>query len=604
MKQIISFLVIVLTFLASSTSSFECGQRKITFSGYWPWQVAVYHRKGSSRDSYTCGGTLISETFVLTAARCVQSDDGDGRRMFVRMGVRNLQELDPNGFQQHGVREIHRVDRGNGLRSDVALLELDSEVEFTEYVQPVCLNLAEELVEQVGSFVSWGDESSGLKSSISEVISDEECLRSDLQAYEEVRGSSMFCVGFKTETTLCNSDAGSGIYFKRKGVWFMGGTLAARDSGYSCSAKSNAAFNNIDNFVPWIRNVTKIQYSTEKLDSIPCTTPTNKPGMCVRIEQCQNIYKIITSPTPQPKYNYYIKQATCTQPGVSRSICCQLAEIESKHSTTVVTIPELLPRNCGKYLTDKISRGSNADLMEFPWMVWLIWKNKTSGRQFVFCHGSLVNKRYVLSSAWCVNDDSSILQQVRLGEYDRRQDPDCNVNDPKDCAPPVRDYDVESFVGHPDLDDDAARNDIALIRLKSDVTFEDHIQPVCLPDTQSKPNEYIISGWGATVKNGDWARILQKATVPAVDHSECRTAFGANPEYHIGPGVLCAGRNGTSNVCTDDNGSPLGYPVRSDGGIRFVQYGITSVFSCGANYPSIYTDVSFYMDWIVDNMEL
>lgn len=203
-----------------------------------------------------------------------------------------------------------------------------------------------------------------------------------------------------------------------------------------------------------------------------------------------------------------------------------------------------------------------------------------------------------------LNETSHPSQQVRLGEYDRRQDPDCNVNDPKECAPPVRDYDVESFVGHPDLDDDAARNDIALIRLKSDVTFEDHIQPVCLPDTQSKPNEYIISGWGATVKNGDWARILQKATVPAVDHSECRTAFGANPEYHIGPGVLCAGRNGTSNVCTDDNGSPLGYPVRSDGGIRFVQYGITSVFSCGANYPSIYTDVSFYMYWIVDNMEL
>lgn len=268
MKQIISFLVIVLTFLASSTSSFECGQRKITFSGYWPWQVAVYHRKGSSQDSYTCGGSLISETFVLTAARCVQSDDGDGRRMFVRMGVRNLQELDPNGFQQHGVREIHRVDRATGLGSGVALLELDSEVEFTEYVQPVCLNLAEELVEQVGSFVSWGDESSGLKSSISEVISDEECLRSDLQVYEEVRGSSMFCVGFKTETTLCNSDAGSGIYFKRKGVWFMGGTLAARDSGSSCSAKSNAAFNNIENFVPWIRNVTKIQYSTEKLGKI------------------------------------------------------------------------------------------------------------------------------------------------------------------------------------------------------------------------------------------------------------------------------------------------------------------------------------------------
>ncbi|KAL1395948.1 hypothetical protein pipiens_002767 [Culex pipiens pipiens] len=54
-------------------SSNECGIRKVkTSDGQWPWHVAVYRATPTNRTmEYTCGGTLISEKFVLTAGQVV-----------------------------------------------------------------------------------------------------------------------------------------------------------------------------------------------------------------------------------------------------------------------------------------------------------------------------------------------------------------------------------------------------------------------------------------------------------------------------------------------------------------------------------------------------
>ena len=51
-------------------------------------------------------------------------------------------------------------------------------------------------------------------------------------------------------------------------------------------------------------------------------------------------------------------------------------------------------------------------------------------------------------------------------------------------------------------DEDELTNDIALLKLSSDVTYDDYVRQVCLP--QSADDEYFdsvvcyTSGWGAT----------------------------------------------------------------------------------------------------------
>ena len=62
----------------------ECGQRVVTSSrvngeatpNSWPWQISLRYRNFPYKNAYghLCGGSLIENDLVLTAAHCVKSD--------------------------------------------------------------------------------------------------------------------------------------------------------------------------------------------------------------------------------------------------------------------------------------------------------------------------------------------------------------------------------------------------------------------------------------------------------------------------------------------------------------------------------------------------
>ncbi|KAL1395370.1 hypothetical protein pipiens_011307 [Culex pipiens pipiens] len=116
-----------------------------TQPGEWPWHAGVYHRSGRN-SQYACGGTLISAEFVVTAAHCML-DEGTSyrltrKRLFVRLGVHNLDRIDSGAMQQFTIADIHmfgNFSRDN-LHNDIALLELGEMVRMTDYVVPACVN--------------------------------------------------------------------------------------------------------------------------------------------------------------------------------------------------------------------------------------------------------------------------------------------------------------------------------------------------------------------------------------------------------------------------------------------------------------------------------
>ncbi|XP_053683648.1 transmembrane protease serine 9-like, partial [Sabethes cyaneus] len=390
MKAKKSILVIVLLLLVTVRSKRkvlpECGIPKIggnelitngqdTAPGDWPWHAAIFHRKGRSTD-YVCGGTVISEEFIVTAAHCVMNAANGFRlarnRVFVRLGIHDLDSVNPAFVQQHEVEKIYKFANFTRLTDDIALLELSTTIRFTDYVQPACVNLDPNITGEYGTVVGWGltenDETSPiLKTADIPVVDPIVCLKTNRVLFGHTLDEGLFCAGYTNGTGVCNGDSGGGLFFRRANSWFLGGIVSfsqvRSDRSNNCYTKGYGAFTKVHHYVSWISEITGISFKR------------NTVQICKAVE-------------PKQK------------------------NVSSK----------LLPRHCGVYIPNRIVGGVQAKVFEFPWMALLLENDK-----LYMCQGTLISRRYILTAAHCFG--YSLPDKVRLGEHTIDQDVDRNDRD-------------------------------------------------------------------------------------------------------------------------------------------------------------------------------
>ncbi|EDS28588.1 polyserase-2 [Culex quinquefasciatus] len=276
-----------------------------TQPGEWPWHAGVYHRSGRN-SQYACGGTLISAEFVVTAAHCML-DEGTSyrltrKRLFVRLGVHNLDRIDPGAMQQFTIADIHmfgNFSRDN-LHNDIALLELGEMVRMTDYVVPACVNRNVNLDGLAGTAVGWGvtedDEISlELKQVTLPVIDSVDCLESDRDLFGTMMHKGMFCAGYQNGSSVCNGDSGGGMFFNRDGMWYLGGIVSFqkfRKHGTNlCYTRGYAAFTNVAKYLDWMGNITGMDFSErpavlvttteapKKRERVPCSPRVSDKSM-------------------------------------------------------------------------------------------------------------------------------------------------------------------------------------------------------------------------------------------------------------------------------------------------------------------------------------
>ncbi|XP_033230960.1 chymotrypsin-2-like [Belonocnema kinseyi] len=231
-------------------------------------------------------------------------------------------------------------------------------------------------------------------------------------------------------------------------------------------------------------------------------------------------------------------------------------------------------------LAPRIVNGEDAKSGEIPYQVSL-----QTTYNFHFCGGSVLNENYVITAAHCVVGQIASGIKVVAGTL--------KLSNPKAT------HKIQEIIVHKKYNpSNSWKNDIALLKVKVPFNISDELKMISLPKSNqivSENQKAVVSGWGNLRLGGSPPDHLQRVDLIISAQEFCRSVY-ESMGLSVHDSQICAyDPVDEKGSCHGDSGGPLTVEGKLVGLVSWAN-------GCAkTEYPTVYTRVSEFLDWIKEN---